>query len=871
MEMSREELIGMHQSELHPEDIRHEQQEKFQKLRAQPNVSVDSLVLTKTGKRKPVEIKVSIVEIDNKPYILGIFHDVSKLVEGQQKLKQSEEKFRNLFNSVSIPLCHVKEDGKIDAINNRFKEHLGYTIEDIPHVNDWWEKAYPDEKYREWVINNWDKAVQKSIKNNTDIESDTYHVTCKNGEVRQIIIAGITFKKDILATFIDVTEQKIAEKAIIEEKELTESIINSLPGVFYLFDDHGNYLKWNQKLEELSGYSGDEVAEKSPLDYFAEYDRDKITNSIETVFKDGESSVEGDFLVQGKPTPFFFTGRAIVLSGKPHLLGVGLDITQRKEAEKNKEKALYELNERVKEMNCLLDVNEAIKDPEVGIPDVMKKITNTVPKGWHYPEHTAVKIELDKSVYKSNIYGEGEYHIMENISIDGEKRGYIKVNVFGLDKGQSEQPFFEEEKELLKTIADNISIYIHRVEAERAIRESELNFRNVFTNSPVSLWEEDWTEIAEMIKNLKAKGVNDFNKYFYNNRQFVSEALSKVVVNNVNMATLEIFEAENKNDLLKSLEVVFATDDTIPGFISELVALAEDKQVYETEMKLNTVKGNLIHVMLRMSFPVANENKRQVLVSIMDITPLKMAQQKLNETLENLNRSNKELERFAYIASHDLQEPLRMVSSFTQLLERRYKNQLDERANKYIYYAVDGANRMQNLINDLLDFSRISTRGDKFKKTDTNLVIKNVLENLSIRIEETGAQIKTGNLPLIMADTGQVERLFLNLVANALKFTKPGEKPIIQIDAEEQNDNWLFRIKDNGIGIDEKYKEKVFVIFQRLHGASEYKGTGIGLAICKRIVQRHKGEIWFESEKNEGTTFFFTLKKHKHKDNTIEQ
>ena len=235
----------------------------------------------------------------------------------------------------------------------------------------------------------------------------------------------------------------------------------------------------------------------------------------------------------------------------------------------------------------------------------------------------------------------------------------------------------------------------------------------------------------------------------------------------------------------------------------------------------------------------------------------------LKIAMNNMQQSNQELEQFAYVASHDLQEPLRMVSSYSQLLQRRYKGQLDERADKYIHYAVDGANRMQNLINDLLDFSRVSTRGEKFVKTDTNEALQNTLNTLSRRIKEKGAQINVGKLPVIKADSGQIERLFTNLIGNALKFSKTDEKPVIEIDVKRKKGKWLFSIKDNGIGIDEKFQEKVFVIFQRLHGSSQYKGTGIGLAICKRIVQRHGGDLWFESEEGKGTTFFFTLKKHR--------
>ncbi|HKJ79149.1 MAG TPA: ATP-binding protein, partial [Prolixibacteraceae bacterium] len=259
--------------------------------------------------------------------------------------------------------------------------------------------------------------------------------------------------------------------------------------------------------------------------------------------------------------------------------------------------------------------------------------------------------------------------------------------------------------------------------------------------------------------------------------------------------------------------------------------------------------------------------EKQLLSTIANNIGIYMARVESSRTLKiamnNMQQSNQELEQFAYVASHDLQEPLRMVSSYSQLLQRRYKGQLDERADKYIHYAVDGANRMQNLINDLLDFSRVSTRGEKFVKTDTNEALQNTLNTLSRRIKEKGAQINVGKLPVIKADSGQIERLFTNLIGNALKFSKTDEKPVIEIDVKRKKGKWLFSIKDNGIGIDEKFQEKVFVIFQRLHGSSQYKGTGIGLAICKRIVQRHGGDLWFESEEGKGTTFFFTLKKHR--------
>ena len=229
---------------------------------------------------------------------------------------------------------------------------------------------------------------------------------------------------------------------------------------------------------------------------------------------------------------------------------------------------------------------------------------------------------------------------------------------------------------------------------------------------------------------------------------------------------------------------------------------------------------------------------------------------------KELKRSNKELEQFAYVASHDLQEPLRMVSSYTQLLEKRYKDQLDQDAKDFIGFAVDGANRMQRLINDLLSYSRVNTRGQPFITVDSQSVLGQAIANLHSHIEETGAVVTTDNLPEIKGDESQLLRLFQNLIENALKFSG-SESPRIHISAKNQKNSWLFSIKDNGMGIDPKYKDKIFVIFQRLHSKTEYKGTGIGLSICKRIVERHGGHIWVESTLNEGSTFYFTIPKRR--------
>lgn len=236
----------------------------------------------------------------------------------------------------------------------------------------------------------------------------------------------------------------------------------------------------------------------------------------------------------------------------------------------------------------------------------------------------------------------------------------------------------------------------------------------------------------------------------------------------------------------------------------------------------------------------------------------KRAEEELKQAIVALERSNTELQQFAYVASHDLQEPLRMVSSFTQLLAKRYQGKLDKDADEFIDYAVAGAKRMQALINDLLAYSRVGTRGKPFEPIDSEATFDQAIANLRVAIEEGEAVITHDPLPPLIADDLQIVQLFQNLLGNAIKFHGK-EPPRAHVSAKQENNEWVFSVRDNGIGIAPEYFDRIFVIFQRLHGREEYPGTGTGLAICKRIVERHGGRIWVESEPSKGSTFYFTI------------
>lgn len=269
-----------------------------------------------------------------------------------------------------------------------------------------------------------------------------------------------------------------------------------------------------------------------------------------------------------------------------------------------------------------------------------------------------------------------------------------------------------------------------------------------------------------------------------------------------------------------------------------------------------------LRTMLASGRAIVDEEGQRLgaVVAMLDVTDRLAAEHALAKKAAELERSNADLERFAYVASHDLQEPLRMVSSYTQLIARRYRGKLDSDADDFIAFAVDGVTRMQRLINDLLVYSRVSTRAREAKSTDAGAAVRAALANLSSVIEETGAIIEVGPLPRVVADDVQLTQVIQNLVSNALKFRTPDVVPRLTIRAAPGDDgHCVLSVQDNGIGIGADYFERIFVLFQRLHTREAYSGTGIGLAICKKIVERHGGRIWVESAEGAGSTFYFSL------------
>jgi PAS domain S-box-containing protein len=378
-----------------------------------------------------------------------------------------------------------------------------------------------------------------------------------------------------------------------------------------------------------------------------------------------------------------------------------------------------------------------------------------------------------------------------------------------------------------------------REEAERKLRETEVRFRTLVEQIPAITYIES-VDAEERSTNLLYASPQIEDMFGYSPEEWMSDP--------------ELFPRLLYPD---DREAVLAEDERTEA----------TGEPFRAEYRQYTRDGRVIWVRDEATL-VRDEAGRPLFWQgvMFDITEHKRYEEKLAALVEELRRSNTELEQFAYVASHDLQEPLRMVASYTQLLARRYEGRLDPEADEFIAYAVDGANRMQKLINDLLTYSRVGTRGRELKPTDSQAAFEAARANLRRAIEEAGAEVVClGELPTVVGDHTQLVQLFQNLISNAIKFSGQEEEvPRVEVGAKRlvgpQEEEWLFWVRDNGIGIEERYKERIFRIFQRLHGKDEYGGTGIGLAVCKKIVERHGGRIWVDSEVGEGSTFYFTLR-----------
>jgi two-component system CheB/CheR fusion protein len=421
---------------------------------------------------------------------------------------------------------------------------------------------------------------------------------------------------------------------------------------------------------------------------------------------------------------------------------------------------------------------------------------------------------------------------------------------------------FDKEKEVFATFG----VYYKTTKKPHSAELNSLErVRNILTTILINNKAEEEILISKERYDIVAMATND--------AIYDCDLSTRKIVWNNGISSIFGFKSEDIDDSIEwAWKAVHPEDkERVHGKLTEY--LKGKGNTFSDEFRCICADGSYKYVQNRIF--IINDVKTgravRLIGAIQDITDQKMKElqlRQLNEALEEraqqLAVSNTELERFAYVASHDLQEPLRTITSFLQLLKRKYADKIDKTAEEYINYATDGADRMKQLIMDMLEYSRVNTQLNLNEEVDMRQVINDVLFNFSGKIKVSDAIIEVSdNMPRIHAVKTQMIQIMQNLISNAIKYQKPSVPPHITIRAEEKETEWEFSVKDEGIGIDEKFYEKIFIIFQRLHSKTQFSGTGIGLAICKKIIEKHNGRIWVESTPKVGSTFYFTIPKQK--------
>jgi PAS domain S-box-containing protein len=644
---------------------------------------------------------------------------------------------------------------------------------------------------------------------------NTHAVPLYDNEGRISALLGIT---------MDTTERKRTEEALRISEENYRAIFNASGDGIFIHDlDTGAILDVNRTVCRMYKYSFEEMHALSVQDLSAGtpgYTQDDALRVIGLAAR-GEPQIF-EWRARDKNGELFWVEvslRRVTLEGRERLLAIVRDISERKRVEtefrkisRQNELILEHAGEGIFGLDLLGRVTfvNAVAAHMLGYTrrELMGSHSHST---WHYkmPDNAPYPSQ-ECPIYAA--YNEGKIRSGEEV--------FWKKDGSGFPVEFTSRPLYENNR-----ITGAVVVYrdiTERKRAEEELRESEERFRATYEQAAVGI---------ELI---------GLNGVYISGNGKLGQMLG---YSEAELKTLSFDRITNPDDLLRERPLVSAlTEERLPS--------------YSMEKRYLDKKGNEIWV--RVTSSIARTAKPYRISIIEDITERKQAEEDLKRLLSELERSNKELEQFAYVASHDLQEPLRMVASYVQLLERKYKSNLDEKADKYIFFAVDGVKRMQKLIDGLLAYSRVS-RGAQFTAIDADGAMDQAVAGLSVSIRENQAAVTRDRLPRVKADETQLSQVFQNLIANAIKFRKRDVAPAVHVSAIRTEREWVFSVRDNGIGIESQYYDKIFQIFQRLHGRDEYPGTGIGLSLCKRIIERHGGRMWLESEPGKGSTFFFTI------------
>jgi PAS domain S-box-containing protein len=746
----------------------------------------------------------------------GIIQDVTEEKEAADKLAGSESRLREIVDTAFATIVLV-DDGRVVYSNKRIAEIFGYDVAEADGLP--FTAFFPPGE---------GERVLELLGPETEYEGE-HRGAKKDGTPMWLRVRGWPLEYGgttvRVVYLLDITPLREALGGARASEERYALAQRAADIGSWDWDITTGGLVWSDAIEPMFGFGPGEFpgTYEAFLASVHPDDRDLVVAAVDAAVKEKQDyDIEHRVVrpdgrvrwVSEKGEVFYDAGDKPV-----RMLGVVRDVTARKEVQENLKRALAEL---------------------AAGEERYRRIVETAEEGiWMVDENNAT-VFVNRKMAAMLGYTEGELlgePFLKYVDAgpppdrgeESRRRGVVEQRDLKLRRRDGDtlwgfavmSPIFDEGGRYdgaLMMVTD----ITERKNAEDALREAELRYRSLFEQSPDGI----------LVLDPATLKPQEFNETAARQLGYTLEEF----------AALPVYEYE-------ALE----TAEETQAHLQKLLRSGRDD--FETQHR--TKSGEVLSVFVTTK--VATIDGRQVLyTTYRDLTPLKRAEEQLVATAAELARSNRDLEQFAYAASHDLREPLRMVSSYLQLLEKRYGDRLDGDAKEFLNYAADGARRMAEMVQDLLDYARVGSRGKPFEPTDLNAVLDQALADVKVAVEETGARVTRDELPTVSADAAQMRQLFENLLSNAVKF-RGAEPPAIRVGAERRDGEWRLFVRDNGIGLPPEFRERIFGVFQRLHGPGQYPGTGIGLAVCKKILSRHGGRIWAESEPGRGATFYFTL------------
>jgi PAS domain S-box-containing protein len=759
-------------------------------------------------------------------------------VHGNKPNLKSELDEKQLSMSYNLDLLAILKDAVIITDENFIINYWNPAAEEIYgwKSEEVLKKKVKDILRTKFIGTERSETIKELLKNGS-YEDDVLQFTKKGFPLFiSSKVVNITDGKGNIHGYIsinrDLTSQKNTEKKLKRNYNILNSIIENTTDAIYLKNLSGNYIMANSTVSEIVGKCMSEIIGRSDWELYPTQEAATLTKEDNQIIREAKTFTYEETLYSHREGEVrnYITTKGPYRGYNDNILGIfGIvrDITHLKVAE-------HKLKKSEEKYRTLFET----MSQGVVFHDLSGKITSMNPAaerilGYNIEEIHGRTSEdpMWQSIHEDGTEFPGDIHPsmialktgreVENVvmgikSPRGDDYRWLNIHAVPQFRNGEDNPY-----QVYTTFTD---ITQHK-NAKSALRKSEEQYRSLFNKITEGF------ALHEIILNKEGKPID---------YRFID----------INPAFEELTGLKREDVMGKLKSEVIPEDNVDWVKIYGKVALTgESTHFNEYSEALNRHYDVL-------SFSPA-ENQFAVIFS--DITMRKKVEDDLNNTMKALQLSNAELEQFAYIASHDLKEPLRMITSFLQLLQRRYKDKLDEDANDFIDYAVDGASRLHELIDDLLTYSRVNQRSEAFIDVDMGEVLKQVEMNLDILINENNAVITNDHLPVIKADKTQMIQLFQNLIYNSLEY-RSEEDPVINVNAKKEGNKWLFSVEDNGIGIEPKYSERIFKIFQRLHTNENYDGTGIGLAISKRILEKHGGNIWIDKERGKGTKFNFTIR-----------